>query len=193
MRCIASVTAPLYPLVGVLVAWSFAAKISDPHDIIRKIQEYGGHVLKDRSRAGVYVDHVDLADTKVKDTDLNDLRAFPYLVSIDLSGTSIGDAGLRTLAGFGSLEVLRLNETKVTDKGMKYLAPLKRLEILDLADTTITDGGLVSFKQLKKVVLPELHFLSKSMLHHQLNQSAQQPMDFSRQGPPALMLPKFFL
>lgn len=134
----------------------------------------------DRHEKGELVDHLDLADSSVKDEDLQFVAKLRYLRTLQLYNTTITDKGIgalvnleflerlyisRTLvtddctadlAKLRSLKELYIGDTKITDKAMGQLANLSGMENLGLAGTAITDDSLETmshFKQLQNLDL----------------------------------------
>ena len=94
---------------------------------------------------------VDLADRKVSDADLAQLRAFAELVYLKLVRSEATDSGIRSLATLTRLEHVDLAGTRITDAGLAHLPPLRRL---NLYHTQVTDAGLAELKRM-----PDLEFL----------------------------------
>lgn len=115
---------------------------------IYEIKLLGGKVEIDDSVAGRPVTGVDLSSTRVRDSDLSRLKAFPQLVKLQLGGTRITDEGLTRLTGFASLETLLLGGTLVTDAGVPHLAKIKSLKKIFLGETRVTYAGYAELHKL---------------------------------------------
>jgi hypothetical protein len=151
---------------------------------VRAVEDLGGTVRRDDTQPGRPITEVRLQERKVKNADLQGIRAFKQLRILDVSytkitdtglkelqelkglrtlniaGNDITDAGLRDVQGFTELEELNLWSTKVTDAGMKELRGLKRLRALYLAFTPVTDAGmkdLTALTDLRKLELMGVH------------------------------------
>jgi len=115
------------------------------------------------------LDRLDLANTSIRDEDLDFLPDLPELGQLDLSLTAISNAGLADLPRrWPGLQELVLSGTSISDEGISHLAGLTKLESLDLAGTRIWDAGLKSLKDLagiKRLVL-DYTAISDSGLAH---------------------------
>ena len=81
--------------------------------------------------------------TQVTDRGLVDLqRALPDLEQLALSGTGITDDGLPHVAALPRLRNLFLDGTAITDQGMQHLKAMQHLGILDSTGTKVGDAGL---------------------------------------------------
>jgi hypothetical protein len=130
---------------------------------IAKIQALGGEIERRSDQRGLdssttakgQRDPVFLVtligNDKVKDDDLQCLKAFPDLEHLYLGRTKIGDAGLKHIKGLKHLKRLGLIGTRVTDAGLKELEGLQELEDVLLGDTKITDAGLLSLCKVKNL------------------------------------------
>lgn len=83
-----------------------------------------------------------LADTQIKDADLQSLIGNTSLWRLELDGTKVTDAGLQHLSGMTDLRRLQLSRTQVTGSGFKHLHTMSRLRALILSRTPVTDSGL---------------------------------------------------
>jgi hypothetical protein len=122
---------------------------------------------------------VNLRSTKVTDTALEWLDAFPQLETLYLGDPSMAllressdgvvhlesltvdfvpvtDAGLVRLSRLSQLQVLDLAGTQVTDVGLDYLEKLAQLKNLNLECTSITDVGLEHLSDLTQLQVLDL-------------------------------------
>jgi hypothetical protein len=83
----------------------------------------------------------------VTDAGLEHTKGLIYLQALNLANTRITDAGLEHLRAFPNLTVLRLNGTNVSDAGLMKLQGLSQLRELHLAGTQITDAGIQKLRQ----------------------------------------------
>jgi hypothetical protein len=84
---------------------------------------------------------VDLAETQIRDSDLEQLEKFEHLGGLSLRKTKVTDSGIQHLKGLTNLLALDLSDTHTTDAGLRYL-DLTKLSDLSVSNTQITDAGL---------------------------------------------------
>lgn len=134
------------------------AKVNDPDQkaavsqispvqlqLIEKIEQMGGTLTRDESRASRPVIGVSFYPAKLKPNDvfLSELRHFPDLQSLNLWGSDqVTNEGLRHLGSLKLLRSLDLGLVPISDVGVAYLARLKQLTNLNLSYTRVTDAGL---------------------------------------------------
>ena len=121
--------APVVPRIAVPFArWSIAADSdSDEAKAVAEIEKLGGQVTLDTESPTRPVIAIDLAETKVADGDLEQLKVFARLETLNLDHTEITDAGLEHLKELSRLQVLGLWDTKITDAGLEQLKGLTKL------------------------------------------------------------------
>ena len=143
---------------------------TSPQDTVAHFEALGGIVELDPSNQ---LSLLDLSQTKIGDSDLQDGAGLAQLRQLDLSNTQITDAALRNpnwlrhlkrlslnntlitdaglsaLNGLNHLQLLWLNETAVSDAGLAHLAGLIGIESLGLNKTEVTDAGLVHLQKMK--------------------------------------------
>lgn len=117
----------------------------------REIERLGGKVTRDGWRSGNPVVAVNLAATKVADTDLARLSAFTHLESLDLTRTAVTNSGLTHVTGMKNLGMLYLDDTKITDTGLEALKGMEQLWELSLENTQVTDAGIAHLVGIKKL------------------------------------------
>jgi Leucine-rich repeat (LRR) protein len=72
-------------------------------------------------------------NTRVTDSDLQNLSGLDRLEYLSLNGTQITDAGLESLQGLQTLVMLDVQSTKVTDAALRQLER-KLPHLLDLSE-----------------------------------------------------------
>jgi hypothetical protein len=111
-----------------------------------------------------------LANTRITDEGLAELRGLNSLTTLNLERTKISDDGLRHIAQFRKLKSLNLAGTAISEAGLAHLARLRELVHLDLSETRIgaehpeslaTFGALVMLSLSKTQVRGDLSFLEK--------------------------------
>ena len=115
------------------------------------IQKWGGRVKRNEKEPHKPVVQVDLANTKITDNDLGQLKNLKEIRRLHLDGTNTTDAGLGEIMGLKKLIWLSLRGTKITDAGLAYLKDLEELQMLSLDKTKITDAGLAHLQQLREL------------------------------------------
>lgn len=88
------------------------------------------------------VSSVDLARTPVGDSALTLLGTMPRLTRLRLAQTRVTDVGLEQLRPLQYLAYLNLVDTDVSDQGLRVLETLPRLVSVYLAGTRVTAGGV---------------------------------------------------
>ena len=81
---------------------------------------------------------INLANTRIDDRDLLELKKAADVQELTLSNTRITDRGLAILAEFKQLRQLHCEGTKITNHGMKSLAGLSELWNLRLSRTSFS-------------------------------------------------------
>ena len=114
-------------------------------EAVAEIKKLGG-------RATVAVVSVDLASSKVKDSDLDHLKGLRELKYLGLACTQVTDAGVERLKEFTKLQELDLGATAVTDSGLRHLKGLAQLNYLGLVGDQITDDGLPRIEGLTRLM-----------------------------------------
>ncbi|HTV48765.1 MAG TPA: leucine-rich repeat domain-containing protein [Phycisphaerae bacterium] len=99
-------------------------------------------------------------DDQVTDMGLQKLAGLTQLQYLNLNGTQVTDASLQEIAGFTQLQTLNLDNTSVSDVGLKELVSLTQLHTLDLGDTQVSDTGLKELADLTQLRQLELMFAS---------------------------------
>ena len=118
---------------------------------LKRITELGGEYKLNISKE---VSWIKLADTAVKDDDLESLKYFPFLISLDLSRTEITDKGLVHVAKVGRLRELFLRNVKgITDKGLETISDLTLMQKACFDETSITEAGFKHFKNWEEIQL----------------------------------------
>ena len=79
--------------------------------------------------------YIHLGETKVCDSDLNDLVYTPGPAGLDLAKTSITDVGAESVGQMHDLEHLSLYQTKITDRALESLGNLANLNSLELGSS----------------------------------------------------------
>lgn len=103
--------------------------------------------LPQLQKIATQLEWLNLADTKVTDAGLANLKDLKHLTRLHLEKTDIGDAGLAHLEGLANLEYLNLYGTKVTDKGLASIAKLPNLKKVYLWQTQVTDAAADAFRE----------------------------------------------
>ena len=131
-----------------------ASKIAaEQLDAIALIERVGGKFEQDPNLAGVPITKLHLANSKISDSELEQLRDLKRVKVLDLNACfEVGDAGLAVVKGMSEIEILILwGCHKVTDKGFESLKNLSSLRMLNIGYTgveNITGSGLVHLKGL---------------------------------------------
>jgi serine/threonine protein kinase/Leucine-rich repeat (LRR) protein len=99
--------------------------------------------------AATDVNELSLANTRITDAGLAQLRKLDRLTRLDLSQTSVKGPGLDQLQGASELINLNLAGTPLTDQGIGRLLRFERLRNLNLSNTATTDVGLANLQDLK--------------------------------------------
>lgn len=134
-------------LVAVLVATTFAGRISNQYPYAKHVLQLGGGIRWQNGWVvGVY-----LKATPTTDDDLRHLKHFPRLESLYLSDTPITDAGLAHISQLRSLDSLYLDNTAVTDHGLRHISSLTRLRNFWMHGTQVTDNGLVHLEEMTEM------------------------------------------
>ncbi|MFO0911674.1 MAG: hypothetical protein U0795_01850 [Pirellulales bacterium] len=122
-----------------------------------------------------YLTHLDVADTGLTDSDLDQIAGLPRLYSLDASNTQLTDDGVAKLTGV-PLETIFLAGTKITGESLNQLAQIKSLKIVGLAGTAVQDNvaALTKLPKLEWIVLDDVD-LSK-IDQQTLDSLAQMPM-----------------
>jgi acetyl esterase/lipase len=92
--------------------------------------------------AGPGYTHVLAEGSRIRDEDLDALRAVDRLEILNLSSTQVSDFGLQRLTRLTRIRWLYLKGTRISETGLKALESLQSLTILDVAETAIGDAGL---------------------------------------------------
>src|SRR5581483_5197917 len=130
-------------IIGVMVAFAVLPTrlMADDAVVLKFVEKLGGSVTCDEDQLDKPIIEVDLRDTRVSDSDLQQLKDLRQLRSLNLMKTEVTDAGMKEVKELAELTSLNLRATKVTDAGIKSLASLKNLEWLSFRDTRVTDAG----------------------------------------------------
>lgn len=122
-----------------------------------------------------YLTHLDVADTGLSDSDLDQIAGLPRLYSLDASNTQLTDEGVAKLTGV-PLETIFLAGTKITGESLNQLSQIKSLKIVGLDRTAVQDNvaALTKLPKLEWIVLDEVD-LSK-IDQQTLDSLAQMPM-----------------
>ncbi|HEY9784731.1 MAG TPA: hypothetical protein V6D17_04950 [Candidatus Obscuribacterales bacterium] len=102
------------------------------------------------------IEHLDLADEPLSDSELEKLAVFRSLKALDLRNSRLTQEGLRFLSQLSALEKLSLAGTDVMSTGLKHLRGLQLLEDLDLSGTDVNDAAIGYLKELKSLRRVEL-------------------------------------
>ena len=102
---------------------------------VSRIKQLGGTV---QQRA------VNLANTEIKDSDLQVLEDLLHVRDLNLGATYISNAALPYIARLDSLRNLTLSGTQVDDRGMSWLGQLSNLKSLHLRQTGVTGESMDS-------------------------------------------------
>jgi hypothetical protein len=92
-----------------------------------------------------------LSDSKITDSNLDELKGLTRLQFLGLNNTQVTDAGLVRLKGLTSIQILWLGNTKITDAGLDFVKGFTHLRILYLDGTQVTDVGLLRLKELREL------------------------------------------
>jgi YHS domain-containing protein len=103
--------------------------------------------LPQLKKIATQLEWLNLADTKITDAGLANLKDLKHLTRLHLEKTGVGDAGLAHLEGLAYLEYLNLYGTKVTDKGLASIAKLPNLKKVYLWQTQVTDKAADAFRK----------------------------------------------
>jgi mono/diheme cytochrome c family protein len=103
-------------------------------------------ILENLKGVGSLVE-LNLANQKVKDSDLANIAGLENLLRLHLENTPVTDAGLAHLKNLTHLRYLNLYNTAVTDAGIENLKGLKNLERLYLWQSKVTDQGAKALKE----------------------------------------------
>ncbi len=103
--------------------------------------------LPQLKKIALQLEWLNLANTKVTDGGLGNLKDLKHLTRLHLEKTGIGDAGLAHLEGLANLEYLNLYGTKVTDKGLASIAKLPKLKKVFLWQSKVTDKAADAFRK----------------------------------------------
>lgn len=119
-------------------------------EIIKKIEEAGGRVMRISSADASREVSFYLAGKKIADANLKDLDVVQNIIWLNLANTAVTDEGLESIAGL-KLQKLHLEKTGIGDSGLMHLKEMKDLEYLNLYATKVTDEGLKQLAGLKKL------------------------------------------
>jgi Leucine-rich repeat (LRR) protein len=145
-------------LVNKVESWQIRELERELQDAQRELARFDiDHFDWSQLRAFPKLEVLNLAGTKITDSDLEQIARLTKLKSLYLSETGITEKGLFHLQGLTSLEDLELSETKISDAGLAKLRPLTRLKTLGLSGVEITDAGLRHLKGL--TALENLHLV----------------------------------
>jgi hypothetical protein len=95
---------------------------------------------------------VGLHASDTTNADVKHLKSLPKLRRLSLAETKITDAALMDLKEITTLEWLQLHDCAITDVGLAHLKALKKLKHLDVSGTKVTQAGI---KELKDAI-PDL-------------------------------------
>jgi internalin A len=90
---------------------------------------------------------LDLGDTSVDDTGLQQLEGCTRLSTLNLSGTNVTDSGMDDLRRIAALEILYLRGLPVSDAGLMKLGNLCKLKRIYIKGTNVTPIGVAAFKK----------------------------------------------
>jgi serine/threonine protein kinase len=90
-------------------------------------------------------------DSKLSDSELEQLHEIPNLMSLKLQGDWVSDTSMARLRGLSNLQRLDLVATRVSYGGLAHLGELTNLEHLILIDAPVTDAGLAQLRALRKL------------------------------------------
>ena len=113
---------------------------------LKKLKTLDGSV--ERDEAGNVTDIFLIGSTRLKDNDLELVKAFPEIRGLYLGRTSITGEGLKYVSNFKNLRTIGLIGTKVVDESLKNLSKLGQLEALFLEETSISDVGVANLNRL---------------------------------------------
>lgn len=106
---------------------------------------------------------VDLGETRVWDTGLEQLAKLPQLTELRVGGgrdsrvgSRVSDAGLRHIGSLTRLRALSIRGERITNAGLRHLERLKELETLTIEETSINESGLALLEPLTS--LSDLRF-----------------------------------
>ena len=88
--------------------------------------------------------HLEILESRVGATTLNQLDRFPDLWELDLACSSIDDEALAELPVLPKLASLSLMQTQVLGPGLARLTRLPSLKVLVLIDTGVTSAGIAA-------------------------------------------------
>ncbi len=168
-RIILAVAAALIAAGG----WTARGAEAPQEDVVRRIEDLGGYVVRD---SGGTIVEVSLARTWATDHDIARVAELKSLKRLDLSSTYVTDRGIEQLQQLQHLEDLILHTAEfltdaavahlranhelrrlvlrgvdITDVGMPHVAELTNLRSLDLSHTMVGDVGLESLPSLTEL------------------------------------------
>ncbi|MBK5278266.1 MAG: chitobiase/beta-hexosaminidase C-terminal domain-containing protein [Bacteroidia bacterium] len=92
------------------------------------------------------VTSIDLGNSKVKDSDLENLTQFRHLQKLHLQNIAIGDAGVHHLKKLPYLESLNLSGTNISAKTIEEISTWENLKKLYLYNTAVTVESIQTLK-----------------------------------------------
>ena len=131
----------------------------DDNQVVRRVDQLGGKITRDKALAGNPIVEIDLSGTAVTDDDLRLLRNLTQLQTLNLHRTQVSDVGMEHLESLSRLTTLTVGDTQITDEGLKALTHLDQLQSLGLHGTRVKDQGVALLKSLPRL---KSVFLSKS-------------------------------
>jgi WD40 repeat protein len=134
---------------------------NDPAEVeaAKAVEGLGGHVTRDRTRAGNPVVAVSFSGDTVTDADLKSLATFKNLRMVYIATTTrITGAGFAELKDLRNLRFLYASSSGVNDDGLKGIGQLKNLQTLYLGGAKVTDAGLADLAGLANLQMLTLSY-----------------------------------
>ena len=134
-----SVTPPNLPSAA-----DIEPQISSTQEAIAFVESFNGSVRRDDQQNVIAID---LAFSKISDSQLSCLAYFDLLKQLDLTGSGVTDAGMALVCQNRTLQSVKLKGTTVSDQGLSLLAQLPDLQLLDASRTLVSDRGIDALAQ----------------------------------------------
>lgn len=134
--------------------------------VVKRVEELGGRIARDRVLPGTPATEVDLSGTAVTNADLRLLSNRDEIRTLNLHRTGISDAGVEHLKSLSHLTTLTIGDTRVTNAGLEALTSLDQLQFIGLHGTRVNDEGvkhLKAFPHLKSLFLSKTDVTDESI------------------------------
>jgi len=94
--------------------------------------------------------------TRILDSDLQMLVAFPYLMKVNVENSGVGGEGLSWVRPLQRMEMLNLSRTKVTDEDLQAVGELPALRRLILDELQLNGSGITNLANNSQLELLSL-------------------------------------